>query len=99
DPADLAAEYADRYPTASVIESEEYLDQTMSFVTSSFRVAGALALVFALVVAVLISALFLSLQLKRERQRMGVLFALGFSRREIVAQMRAKVLAAVAAGV
>ncbi|WP_277049526.1 FtsX-like permease family protein [Ruania albidiflava] len=99
DPADLAAEYADRYPTASVIQMAEYLDQTMSFVTSSFRVAAGLALAFALVVAALISALFLSLQLKRERQRMGVLFAVGFSRREIVTQMRTKALAAVAVGV
>ncbi|HLS64348.1 MAG TPA: ABC transporter permease, partial [Ruania sp.] len=99
DPAVLAAEYADRYPAASVIEMEEYLDQTMSFVTSSFRVAAVLALVFALVVAALISALFLSLQLKRERQRMGVLFALGFSRREISTQMRAKAGLAVAVGV
>src|SRR5699024_10113241 len=99
DPAVLPAEYADRDPTASVIEMEEYLDQTMSFVTSSFRVAAVLALVFALVVAALISALFLSLQLKRERQRMGVLFALGFSRRELVTQMRAKALAVVAVGV
>src|SRR5699024_10575998 len=99
DPASLAAEYADRFPAASVIEMAEYLDQTMSFVTSKFRVAAVLALVFALVVAALISALFLSLQIKRERQRIGVLFTLGFSRREIVTQMRAKALAAVAVGV
>ena len=98
DPAALAAEYAARFPTASVIESEEYLAQTMSFVTSAFRSVALLAVTFALAVAMLITGLFLSLQVKRDRQRMGVLSALGFSRREIIGQLRGKALAALAVG-
>lgn len=98
DPAALAGEYADRFPTASVIESEEYLGQTMSFVTSAFRTVALLAVAFALVVAMLITGLFLSLQVKRDRQRMGVLSALGFSRREIIGQVRGKALAAISVG-
>lgn len=98
DPATLAAEYADRFPTASVIEREEYLGQTMSFVTSAFRNVALLAVTFALAVAMLISGLFLSLQVKRDRQRMGVLSALGFSHREIIGQVRGKALAALSIG-
>ncbi|WP_147918373.1 ABC transporter permease [Ruania zhangjianzhongii] len=98
DPATLAAEYAGRFPTASVIDREEYLGQTMSFVTSAFGNVALLAVTFALGVAMLISGLFLSLQVKRDRQRMGVLSALGFSRREIIGQVRGKALAAIALG-
>lgn len=98
DPATLAAEYADRFPTASVIDREEYLGQTMSFVTRAFGNVALLAVTFALVVAMLISGLFLSLQVKRDRQRMGVLSALGFSQREIIGQVRGKALAAISLG-
>ena len=98
DPAALAAEYTDRFPTASVIDGEEYLGQTMSFVTRAFGNVALLAVAFALVVAILISGLFLSLQVKRDRERMGVLSALGFSHREIIGQVRGKALAAIVLG-
>ena len=98
DPEAVAAEYADRFPSASVISMDDYVQQTMSVVTGAFRNAALLAFGFALVVAVLISGLFLSLQIKRDRQRAAVLSALGFSTAEIIGQVRVKSLAMIAVG-
>jgi putative ABC transport system permease protein len=47
---------------------------------------------------VLITSLFLKLRLTRDRLKMGVLSALGFSAKELVGQVRIKALLLVAAG-
>lgn len=98
DPAVVAAEYGERHPTAAVVPMREYVQQTLSYVTDALRSAAVLAFVFGTGVAVLLTSLFLKLRLTRERSRMGVLSALGFSTGEIIAQTRAKTLAAVSVG-
>ena len=77
---------------------QEYVKQTLSYVTDAFRSAALLSLVFGLAVAALITGLFLKLRLTRERRRMGVLSALGFSRNELISQVRFKTVLTVAAG-
>ena len=98
DPAAIAAEYDSQYKHASVIPMQEYVKQTLSYVTDAFRSAALLSLVFGLAVAALITGLFLKLRLTRERRRMGVLSALGFSRNELISQVRFKTVLTVAAG-
>lgn len=99
DPASVTAEYGERFPSATVIPMQAYVTQTLSYVTDAFRTAAVLAFVFGVGVAALITSLFLKLRLTRERRRMGVLSAIGFSTREIVAQVRLKTLLTVALGV
>src|SRR5690606_3714210 len=53
---------------------------------------------FGLGVAVLIVSLFLKLRLTRDRPKMGVLTAIGFSAKELVGQVRTRTLLLVAAG-
>ncbi|MDO5739297.1 MAG: ABC transporter permease [Ornithinimicrobium sp.] len=98
DAAALAREYSANYPSASVIPMQAYVQQTLSYVTRAFRSAAILACVFGVGVALLITSLFLKLRLTRERTKMGVLSAIGFSSREIAFQVRFKVLLAVVAG-
>jgi putative ABC transport system permease protein len=98
DPAVLATDYSERFPSATVIPMREYVQQTLSYVTGAFRSAAVLALVFGIGVAVLITSLFLKLRLTTERSRMGVLSAIGFSTNEIIAQLRVKALLAMVAG-
>ncbi len=98
DPAAVAREYNDLYPTATLIPMREYVEQTLSYVTTAFRSAAVLACAFGIGVALLITSMFLGLRLTRERTRMGVLTAIGFSSREIAAQLRFKVLVTVAVG-
>ncbi|GAB3166472.1 FtsX-like permease family protein [Myceligenerans halotolerans] len=98
DPASVADEYDARFPTAGVKPTQEYLRETLGVLIDSLRSAAWIALVFGLGVAVLITSLFLKLRLTRDRATMGVLTAIGFSTREIVAQVRIKTLLAVAAG-
>lgn len=98
DPTAIAAEYDSQYKHASVIPMQEYVKQTLSYVTDAFRSAALLSLVFGLAVAALITGLFLKLRLTRERRRMGVLSALGFSRNELISQIRFKTVLTVAAG-
>ncbi len=96
--AEIAREYSAEHPTASVIPMREYVEQTLAYVTDAFRSAAILALVFGIGVALLITSLFLKLRLARERARMGVLAAIGFSSREIAFQVRFKILLASVAG-
>ncbi|MFL1381738.1 FtsX-like permease family protein [Nocardiopsis protaetiae] len=98
DPGEVAADYGERFPTAAVIPAQEYVQQTLSYVTDALRGAAVLSVVFGVGVAVLITSLFLELRLTRDRRRMGVLSALGFSAGEIIAQVRVKTLLAVAVG-
>lgn len=98
DPAAVASEYDEEFPAAAVIPMADYVDQTLSYVTGAFKSAAILALVFGIGVAVLITGLFLKLRLTRDRRKLGVLSAIGFSAREIIGQIRMKVLLAVAAG-
>ncbi len=91
-PPPLPREYNDNYPSATVIPMREHVEQTLAYVTSAFRRAAVLAFVFGVGVALLITSLFLKLRLTRERTRMGVLTAIGFSAREIASQVRFKVL-------
>lgn len=98
DPAAIAREYDARHQGSSVIPMREYVQQTLSYVTDAFRAAALLSLVFGVGVAALITSLFLKLRLTRERPRMGVLSAIGFSAREIIAQIRFKTIVSVALG-
>ena len=98
DPTAIAAEYDSQYKHASVIPMQEYVKQTLSYVTDAFRSAALLSLFFGLAVAALITGLFLKLRLTRERRRMGVLSALGFSRNELISQVRFKTVLTVAVG-
>lgn len=98
DPAVIATEYGQRFPAASVIPMRSYVQQTLSYVTDAFAKAAALSFVFGIGVAVLITSLFLKLRLSSDRRTMGVLSAIGFSAREIIAQTRGKTLALAAVG-
>ncbi|MGP3964151.1 FtsX-like permease family protein [Nonomuraea sp. 3N208] len=98
DPAAVAADYSGRFPAAAVIPMREYVQQTLSYVTDAFRSAAVLSFTFGIGVAVLITSLFLKLRLTRDRGKMGVLSALGFSAGEIIAQVRGKTLLSVVAG-
>ena len=98
DPMTIAAEYDSQYKHASIVPMQEYVKQTLSYVTDAFRSAALLSLVFGLAVSALITGLFLKLRLTRERRRMGVLSALGFSRNELISQVRIKTVLTVAVG-
>ena len=98
DPAVVATDHRERHPAADVVPMREYVQQTLSHVTGAFQGTALLALAFGVGVVALITSLFLQLRLTRERRRMGTLFALGFSTGEIIAQVRGKILAAMAIG-
>jgi putative ABC transport system permease protein len=98
DAAAVAADYNERFPGASVIPMREYVQQTLSYVTSAFLSAAVLALVFGIGVAVLITSLFLKLRLTSDRRKMGTLSAIGFSTVELIAQVKVKTLLAVTVG-
>lgn len=98
DPAGVAADYGERFPTASVVPMREFVRQTLSHVTGTLHEIAVLSVVFGVGVAVFITSLFLELRLARDRRKTGVLSALGFSAREIAAQVRAKTLLAVVLG-
>ncbi len=98
DPAAIARDYNETFPSATVIPMREYVDQTLSYVTSAFRSAALVAFIFGVGVALLITSLFLKLRLTRERTRMGVLAAIGFSAREIAFQVRFKIMLATVTG-
>ncbi|QIK71442.1 ABC transporter permease [Propioniciclava coleopterorum] len=94
----LAADLAAASPAASVIGMREYTRQTLAHITDAFARAAAVAVGFGLGVATLITVLFLKLRLARERRSLGVLSALGFSGRELAAQLRLKTLLTAGAG-
>lgn len=98
DPARTASDYNTRFPAATVIPMEEYLRQTLEHVTSAFRAAALLTLLAGLGVAGLLTSLVLGLHLARQRRWMGTLSAIGFSAREITAQVRTKAMLAAAVG-
>ena len=98
DPAAIAAEYGARFPAAAVIPMRDYVQQTLAYVTDAFASAAVLSFAFGIGVAVLITSLFLKLRLSSERRKMGVLSAIGFSAREIIAQTRGKTLLLAAVG-
>jgi putative ABC transport system permease protein len=101
DGADVAAvadEYDEQFPTAGVQPTQEYAQQTLGVLIDSLRGAAWIALIFGVGVAVLITSLFLKLRLTRDRSKMGVLSAVGFSAKELVGQVRIKTLLVVAAG-
>ncbi len=98
DPATIAAEYTHAHPTATVLPMRAYVEETLGSVTAAFRSAAILATILGIGVASAITVLFLKLRLTRERSRMGVLTALGFSSRELVGQVMMKVLVAVSLG-
>ena len=98
DPAEVASEYSDRYPAATVIPMGDYVQQTLSYVTDAFRSATGISFVFGIGVAVLITSLFLKLRLTSDRRKMGMLSAVGFSTKELIGQVRGKTLVTVAIG-
>lgn len=83
---------------ATVLAMREYVNQTLSYVTTALRTAAAMALAFGLGAAALIVTLFLRLHLAKERHAMGVLGVVGFSMREIASQVHLKTLIMVITG-
>lgn len=98
DPAGVADEYDQQFPTAGVKPTQEYVREILGVLIDSLRSAAWIALAFGLGVAVLITSLFLKLRLTRDRSKLGVLSAIGFSARELVGQVQLKTLLVVAAG-
>lgn len=98
DPSEVALTYASAHPDAKVVPTRAYVKETLGSITDAFRSAAALAAFFGITVCFAITALFLKLRLTRERSRMGVLTALGFSSRELVGQVLLKVLITVGLG-
>lgn len=99
DPAEVAAGYRELFPRVATIPMQEYLRQTLAHVTTAARSAAALAFTFGVGVTLMITSLFLGLRLSRDRRRMGVLSAIGFSMAEIVAQVRGQTLAMAVTGI
>ncbi len=98
DPKVVASEYNESFPAATIIPMKEYVQQTLAYVTDAFRGAAVLSFIFGVGVVVLMTSLFLKLRLARDRRKMGVLAAVGFAMREIIAQIRFKTLLAVVLG-
>lgn len=98
DPVAIADALAEQFPAAVVFPMAEYLEQTFASTTDAFRSAAWLALIFGIGVATLVTSLFLSLRLTRDRSKMGVLSAIGFSANEIIGQVRTKTLVTMIAG-
>ncbi len=98
DPSVVAAEYNERFPAAAVIPMQEYVQQTLAYVTDAFRSAAILSTLFGVGVALLIISLFLKLRLTKDRVKIGVLSAIGFSSDEIIRQTKFKVVLVAALG-
>lgn len=98
DPAAVAEDLSRRYPGAVAFAMEDYMRQTMSYVTDALRSAAILAVAFGLGVVVLIASLFLRLRMTRNRQSMGTLATLGFAPDQIGSQVRFQTLITVALG-
>lgn len=98
DAAAIAIEYGMDHRSASVLPMRQYVDETLGSITSAFRNAAILATVLGLGISLAITILFLKLRLTRERSRMGVLTALGFSSCELVEQIMFKVMLTVSLG-
>ncbi|WBU39349.1 FtsX-like permease family protein [Homoserinibacter sp. YIM 151385] len=99
DPVALAADYNRRLPEATTVPMREYVQQTLSFATTSLRGASVVAFGFGTVVVALITALFLTLFLARERKPLGILHTLGFSTAEITRGIRGKTAVVIGVGV
>ena len=95
----LTDEYGAAYPGAKVFPMERYAQQTLSYVVDAFSAAAWLSLALTVGVVALITYLYLSLRLAREKQRHGVLAALGFSGAELAGQLQLKTLVLVVPGV
>ncbi|GAA1848865.1 ABC transporter permease [Myceligenerans crystallogenes] len=99
DPEQVADALAEQFPRTAVYPLAEYQKQSFAGTTTAFRSASWISLIFGLGVAVLVTSLFLKLRLTRDRSKMGVLTAIGFSGAEIISQIRLKVLVTVVLGV
>lgn len=95
----IASEYDALEPAARVIPMRQYVKQTLAYVTDSLRGAALVTGVLGLGAAALIAALFLRLQVSRDRRKMGIYSAIGFSLREIAAGLQLKTVVAALAGV
>ncbi len=87
------------YPNAKVAEMHAVSPGTLSYVTDAFRNATWLAAGLEVAISVLLTSLFLRLTLTRDRPKMAVLHALGFSSAEIGRQYLLKTALMVGLGV
>lgn len=99
DPIPLARQYDAAVPGASVIPMREYVTQTFSYATAALRGASLVTLGLGLAASALITGLFLRLHLARSRAGLAALSAIGFSTRELRAQLWLKTVLAVTVGV
>lgn len=99
DPAAVVADYDGRYASASIVPMRDYVDQTLSSLTGVLRSATVLCAGLGIGVTLLITSLFLRLRMVRGHERLGTLSALGFSGRELAAQIRAATVVVAALGV
>lgn len=86
DPAEVVADY-DAMADVSMVPMRDYVAQTLGYVTDALRGAAYIAAGLGLGVALLITALFLELRTRREVGQLGSLYAIGFSSRELRAQV------------
>ncbi|MBM7411142.1 putative ABC transport system permease protein [Clavibacter michiganensis] len=98
DPAAIASDYRERFPTATVVPMAEYVTQTLSYVTDALFNAAVLATIFAVGIVALITSLNLTMRVSRERRRSGILSALGFSGSDLAAQLRFKAVLTIVTG-
>ncbi len=94
----VADAYRAAYPDAKFTPMQAFADQTLSHVTAAFARATLIASVLGLLVASLMATLFMRLQLARDRGRVGVLAAIGFTAGEVRGQYLMKMMASAAGG-
>ncbi|MDO5049347.1 MAG: ABC transporter permease [Actinomycetaceae bacterium] len=95
----VADDYSAQYPSASVVAMREYVSQTMSYITGAFRVAVILAAALSVAVVALVLGLFLKIRIAKERRRIAVLGALGFTARTLARHYLLKVLLSAVIGI
>lgn len=95
---EVAAHYSAEFPAAAVVPMAEYVQQTLAHVTGAARAVASVAMAFGAAIALLITMLFLGLRLARDRRRVGVLSAIGFSGRELAAQVRGTTMLLIVTG-
>lgn len=98
DPEAIAAEYRKEYAPSTVYPMQEYVSQTLAYLTSALSSAAVLSFLFGVGVALLITCLFLKLRLSKDRRKMGVLSAIGFSVSDLRTQISIKTMLMVVIG-
>lgn len=89
-PETIAAEYRKEYAPATVYPMQEYVSQTLSYLTTALSSATLISFVFGAGIALLITCLFLKLRLSKDKRKIGVLSSIGFSVSDLRSQISFK---------